>query len=353
MCLNWATGVRWGDAKDPLKITTWDYCANSAFYIPKRHIQKFSDAELDILHKSGIYYNRVHSQWDGLFLNNTAQAILVRKQPIRFDGDQALALPSRTECLKRFVSKKDANSWVEANKANDGFMDLLDMFEPDEHEPKEVFKRYEANLINSHKTSPLSVERCLELLQGPTGKPSNWYDRYELAALQVASEDSPRRVTTHQEKCTTRHGVNFRMQRVQASYEAATLYTQSLNWPIPLKDIGQGFEYHWCHENPHTNVVPLNANYNPATLIYLPSCIPGEAETHYSKLAKCLQEHVLTSSGEGDFIERLIRAKDRLCVVYREHHQYKILHESDGKKSITIPAYQSPTSFDKEDDHEC
>ena len=69
-------------------------------------------------------------------------------------------------------------------------------------------------------------------------------------------------------------------------------------------------------------------------------------------MVACLRNHTFDISSDADFNANNIRAKDRLCVVYKENHQYKILHESDGKKSIAIPANQSPTSFDKEDDNE-
>ncbi|MBW2737857.1 MAG: hypothetical protein JRE64_03200 [Deltaproteobacteria bacterium] len=352
VCLNWATGVTWANDGDPDNVTTWSHVANSAFYIPKRLFQSFSDIELDTLHKKGIYYNRVHSQWEALFLNNAAQAILVRKQPIRFDGDQALALPWRLQYLKRFIPNAGDDSWIEANEANDGFTDLLAEYKPAEPNIQEGFNRFEANLKEAHDASPLAVERSLELLQGPAGLPSSWYTRYELDALNVAIEESPKRVTTHQENCPTRRGVIFRKRRLQASYDAATLYTQELNWPIPLKDIGQGFAYRWREAHPHCNVVPLVATENPATLIYLDPCIPSEAESYYKKMDRGLSEHAIKTSGDKDPVESVIRAKDRLCVIYRENHQYKFLHKSDGKKSITIPANQSPTSFDTEDDNE-
>ena len=352
MCLNWATGVSWINDGDSDKVTTWDHVANSAFYIPKRLFEKISDIDLDTLHKKGIYYNRAHSHWDALFLNNSANAILVRKQPIRFDGDQTLALPWRLQCLKRFIPNTGDDSWIEANEANDGFTDLLAEYKPADPNFQEGFHSFEANLKEAHDDSPLAVERSLELLQGPAGLPDSWYTRYKLDALNLAQEESPKRVTTHQENCPARCGVIFRKRRIQVSYDAATLHTQMLNWPIPLNDIGQGFAYRWRESHPHCNVVPLVAKGKPATLIYLDPCIPTEARSYYKKMAKGLREHALKTSGDEDPVERIIRAKDRLCVVYRENHQYKFLHESDGKTSITIPANQSPTSFDTEDDNE-
>jgi len=352
MCLNWATGVTWDNDGDPNNVTTWNHVANSVFYIPKRLCNKFPDTELDALHKRGVYYSRVHSHWDGLFLNNVAQAFLLRKQPLRFDGDQSLALPWRIQCLKRLIPNSEKDAWVEANEANDGFEDLLIEYKPSDPMLQEGFERFTENLTEIHDDSPLAVERSLELLQGPAGLPSSWYARYELDALNVAPEESPRRVTAHQEKCLTRLGVIYRKLRVQASYDAATLRTQQLNWPIPLKDIGQGFAYHWREAHPHCNVVPLEATDNPATLIYLDPCIPAEAKSLYQKMAKGLREHAVKTSDYEDPIESVIRAKDRLCVIYRENHQYKILHESDGKKSITRPADQSPTCYDTEDDNE-
>ena len=354
MCLNWATGLSWDNNGDQTNIKTWKYVANSAFYIPKKISHKTTDAELDALHKKGIYYNKVHDFWDSFFFNNAAQAILIKKQPIRFDGEQALALPWKLQYIKRFVPNKGNIAWIEANIVNDGFTNLLAEYKPTTLALQEGFDRFDDNMKSTHDTSPLAVERSLELLQGPVGKSSSWYHREELLALKVASEESPRRVTTHQEKCTTRDGVEFRKRRVKASYDAATLYTQKLNWPMPLKDIGKGFKYYWHISHPHCNVIPIQKTDNPATLIYLDVCTPGEHELHYDKLHKALRDHIYSTTGSNDkeLIKNLVRAKDRLCVVYSEHHKYKFHHVSDGKKSITSPANQSSTSFDADDGKE-
>ena len=351
MCLNWATGVTWDNNGDPDNVATWNYVGNSAFYIPRRLLQKFHDTNLDAIHKNGIYYNRVHSHWDGLFLNNAAQAILIKKQPIRSDGAQVLAMPWRLQFLKRFIPNVAKDAWIEANEASDGFTELLAEYKPADPNLQEGFDRFEANLREAHDASPLAVERSLELLQGPEGQPSSWHKREELHALEVAPEESPRRVTVHQEKCSTRKGAIFRKQRVQVSYDTATLYTQSLPWPKLVEDIGQGFTYQWRKDNPHSNVVPLGAAGNPATLIYLNPSMPGEARSNYIKMVKSLREHAVQTSAEGDCIESMIRAKDRLCVVYREDHGYKFLHEPDGKKSIAVPGGQSSTSVDAEDNN--
>lgn len=348
MCLNWATGITWDYGGGHENITTWDNSPNSAFYIPKILFKKIQDTELDVIHKNGIYYNRINSQWDSLFLNNTAQAILLRKQPIRFDGEQVLALPWRLKCLKRFVPNNDNNSWVEANEVDDGFKELLDEYSPIDPEFQDIFDRFKNNLMAIHDASPLAVERSLELLQGPEGRSSSWYYLEELHALEVGSNESPRRVTTCQEKCITRDGVVFRKRRVQASYEAAILHTENVNWPIPLRDIGEGFSYQWREANPHNNVVPLDATDNPATLIYLNSCIPGEAESRYKKMLKVLHDYVIKTCDSNNpeiFIKNVTRAKDRLCVVYKDNLRLKVFHESDGKKSITEPANQSPTDI--------
>ncbi len=352
MCLNWATGVTWDNNGDPGNVTTWNYVANSAFYIPRRLFQNVPDTDLDAIHKNGIYYNRVHSHWDGLFLNNAAQAILVKKQPVRFDGAQVLAvMPWRLQFLKRFIPNAERDAWIEADEASDGFTELLAEYKPTDPNSQEGFDRFEANLREAHDASPFAVERSLELLQGPEGQPTTWYHREELHALEVAPEESPRRVTVHQEKCPTRQGVTFRKRRVQASYDAATLHTQPLTWPTPLNDIGQGFVYQWREAHPHCNVVPLEAIDKPATLIYLDRCIPDEAKSCHKKMAKGLQEHAIQTCADGDPVESMVRAKDRLCVVYKENHQFKFLHESDGKKSIAIPGGQSPTSVVAEDDN--
>lgn len=343
-------GVKWCNGADTNDDKTWDNISNSGFYIPKKDFQRFPDAQLDALHKNGIYYNRVHSHWDALFLNNEAQAIMVRKQPIRFDGDQALVLPeAKIQILNRFIPNTENDAWVEAHEANDGFIDLLAEYSPTDPALQGEFVRFETNLRQVHDSSPLAVERSLELLQGPAPT-SLWHHRYELEALAVESEESPRRVTTHQEKCATRKGVAYRRQRLQASYDAATLHTLPLDWPIPLrKEIGQGFNYYWRSDQPHNNVVPIGGMGHPATLIYLGSCTQDKASTEYKKMAKFLRSHAFETSNEENFTENSVRTKDRLCIVYIEQHYYKFLHNPDGK-SIATPANQSPTSFDVEDD---
>lgn len=352
ICLNWATGVRWNTDGDRLNDKVWLHSPNTAFYLPKIRFNKIPDSEIDILHKKGLYYNLVHKAWDSLFLNKNAQAILVQKYPLRFDGDQSLTVYPKLTIKKRFSPENGEYRHELINGNNDGFLELLSEFKPDDGSPQEDYNSLKINLREAHEQSPLAVERCLELLQGPPGKPKSWHNRYELSALHVAIEESPNRVTTHQESSTDRAGVDFRKKRIQTSLDASSLHTRPLSWPKPLTDISGGFSYKWVKELPHNNVISNDVNGEPATLILLNSSITKDAEIQYLKLYKGLASHALETSKPDKIVENIVKAKDRLCVVYKDNLSYRILHKSDGKKSIAIPANQSPTSIDSEDDSE-
>lgn len=345
ICLNWATEVKWFNKDKPERFDSWSNCANSAFYLPNLIVKKFKDSELDKLHKGGIYYNRVDSFWDLFLLGNTPQVLIVKLQPIRFDGPQALRIPFRIEITRRLVPDNINNSWIEENEVDDGFNNLLC---ETQQEDNSSFKK---SLSKIHSVSPLGVERSLELLQGPKGSSNSWHNRYELSALELASDESPQRVTMNYEDCTSRAGVEPRKRRLQVGYDASTLYELNLDWPAPLKDIGEGFDFGWNKSSPHCNVYPIGSTENPATLIYVETAINGYVETMFKKMVSGIQKNAFEVDSEN-FLANMVRAKDRLCVVYKERHQFKFHHESDGKKSITIPANQSVTNFDMDDENE-
>ncbi len=341
-CLNWATGVKWVKKDNPQDFSSWPNCANSAIYSPKVKVKKFTDSDLDVLHKGGIYYNRVDDFWDMFLLGNESQAIIIKQQPIRYDGVQALGIPFRINIVRRLVPDNSNQLWKEENKADDGFIKLL--HETQAEQNSNFFK----SLSNTYYSSPLAVERSLELLQGPKGSPSSWYSRYELSALEIAEDESPQRVTMNYENSDQRAGVRPRKIRLQVGYDASTLFKLGVAWPSPLKDIEQGFDFGWNKKNPHCNVYPIDSEKNPATLVYFETSIKREVDNIYKKMLAGIQKGAFESEGE-DYVTKMVRAKDRLCVVYKENHEIKFRHESDGQKSIAVPANLSVTSFDVDD----
>jgi hypothetical protein len=341
-CLNWATDVKWIKENNPQDYLSWSNCANSAIYSPNIKVKRFADSDLDELHKGGVYYNRVDAFWDMFLLGNTSQAIIMKQQPIRFDGVQALSIPFRINIVRRLVPDNNNQTWIEENEVDDGFIELLNEMELGQ---KSNFSKSLSNMYNS---SPLAVERSLELLQGPKGSANSWYNRYELSALEVAEGESPKRVTMNYENSEERAGVRPRKMRLQVGYDASILFKLGLDWPSPLKDIEQGFDFGWNKNTPHCNVYPIDSKQNPATLIYFETSIKGDVDNIYTKMVAGIQRSALNSNSD-DFVTKMVRAKDRLCVVYKENHETKIHHESDGQKSIAVPANLSVTSFDMDD----
>ena len=318
LCLNWASRLGVAGAQEK-----WNEISGSGWYVYPRGVS-VNDADVNRLHRDGVYYSLVDKRWHSFYLNYSAHFILIEKQRVYATGPQVLAPRIAPHVVVRRIWNSADGAW-EDSRADDGFAAFLQAYEP-----------ISAQLSTLGATDALAVERALELLQGPPGKPSTWYALSELQAFKVADEESLRRITVSQETNPQRVGVVFRRNRVRAAVAAIRVIGQPLRWPPGATDLAQGFRYRWNAADPHCNVEPLNGGGKPATLVYL-----GEEPTEdellntYDKLGKALRVYA-AGYGNNAMYQDPIRAIDRLCVVYRRNNALESFSPS-GHHSITDP----------------
>jgi hypothetical protein len=324
ICLNWAKGVLIDGSQQP-----WNAIAGSAWYVSPNGLA-LTDAEVDQLHKDGLYYSIVGSRWHAFYVNFAPHILTVSKQPVFSTGPQVIAPRMPPRVLTRSAWDFIDGRWAEV-VADDGFKAFL--------QPYATLKE---RLPLMCTQAPLAVERALELLEGPTGPANDWFTIKRLSSLQVAEEESLRRFTVSQETDVARHGVVFRQQRARRAQTAATIPGQPVSWPPGVSDLSTGFQYRWSPTEPHDNVEPIEGG-RPAALLYL-----GEEPEQnmmgniYAKIRSARKFHAAAEAIKNnvDLCDAIDRADDRLCVVYRENH---VLHFYCPKQyaSITDPANQS------------
>ena len=256
LCLNWAKNIK--EVKRGGEISEWNNVAGSAWYAPPA---KFGadDGLVDELHQRGLYYSVLAKRWHSFVLNYEGQILQLQKQKLLFDGPQALAPKNFVAIENRWTWNSAASVWEAGAIANDGFSLALTNYQA-----------IAEHLQQTSQVSPLAVERALEILVGPSGSPTTWYEVNELAAFQLErDEESIRRVTVHQEVQLTRPGVTFRRKRLQRAHDAIRLTLSPVPWPVPVRDLADGFRFAWRREAPHHNIVPSAGGRGSAALVYL------------------------------------------------------------------------------------
>lgn len=340
LCLNWAQNIK--EAKGGGKYSDWNNVAGSAWYTPPA---KFSadDGLIDELHHRGLYYCLLAQRWHSFFLNYEGQIIQLQKQKLLFPGEQALAPKNFVAVEERWAWKTDSNIWEAGAIADDGFADAL--------------KGYHAiaeHLHQASKASPLAVERAIEMLMGPCGNPASWYTVKELDALHLdKDEESIRRVTVHQDKDTTRPGSSYRLQRLQRAHDAIGLAQSEVPWPAPVRDLADGFKFSWRRQAPHHNIEPNTGGRGPAALVYLSDQANNLAvDSTHQKLRQAITTHAVNEavvagkSGE-ELSDAIVRAQDRLCVVFRRDNRYGA-RGPEGTNFIDTPASASPVDYSED-----
>ncbi len=267
----------------------------------------------------------------------------MQKQKLFFPGEQALVPKNFVAVEERWAWKTDSNSWVPGAIANDGFADALTGY----HAIAE-------DLQLASKVSPLAVERAIEMLMGPRGNPASWYTVKELDALHLdKDEESIRRVTVHQDKDPTRPGSSYRLQRLQRAHDAIGLAQSEVPWPAPVQDLADGFKFSWRRQAPHHNIEPNAGGRGSAALVYLSDQANNSAiESTHQKLCQAITTHAAeAAAGAGKSGEELsdviVRAQDRLCVVFRRDNRYGA-RGPEGTNLIDTPASASPVDFSED-----
>lgn len=340
LCLNWAQNVM--EVKDGGQISGWNNVAGSAWYAPPA---KFSadDGLIDALHHRGLYYCLLDQRWHAFFLNYEGQIILLQKQKLMFPGEQALAPKNFIQVEERWIWKADSSSWEPGAVANDGFAEAL-----------AGYRSISADLLRASMASPLAVERAIEILMGPRGKPTTWYTTKELDALRLdRDEESIRRVTVHQDKDVNRPGVSYRTLRLQRAHDAIGLAQSAVPWPAAVRDLAQGFKFSWRLQAPHHNIEPTSGGLGSAALVYLSDQANDAAiESAHQMLRSALTTQAADKAIKADLSaeeisDAIVRAQDRICVVFRRDNQYCV-RGPKGTNLIDIPASASPVDFSED-----
>lgn len=340
LCLNWARNVR--EAKGMGRYVNWNNVAGSAWYAPP---SKFGvdDKVIDELHQHGVYYCLLAQRWHSFFLNFEGQIIQLQKQKLAFFGEQSLVPKNFVAVEERWVWEFENNCWKSGAIANDGFADAL-----------ADYRAITEDLQRTSNASPLAVERAIEILMGPRGNPTSWYAAKELDALHLdQNEESIRRVTVNQDKDPARPGSVYRLHRLQRAHDAIGLAQNLVPWPAPVNDLANGFKFSWRIHTPHYNIEPNAGGRGSAALVYLSDQANNSAaERVHQKLRQAISLHAVTEainagkSGE-EMSEAVIRAQDRLCVVFRRDDRYCTLGP-EGTNLIDKPASASPVDFSED-----
>jgi hypothetical protein len=209
----------------------------------------------------------------------------------------------------------------------------------------ETYPALQSHLPPEAMANPVAVERALELLVGPSGKVTTWFHLQELPSMKVETEESISRVTVHQESDLARCGVTFRRGRLQRAQDAMTLAGKKIvPWPASTRDLESGFKFQWKVSNPHHNVVPSVSTRGPASLVFLADqSDDAVVEGMYKKLWQALVHHAAdeaTKSGT-DLTDAVVHAKDRLCVVFRRDHTYRVWNPDGNNQFDKAPEHSA------------
>lgn len=337
LCLNWAQNIK--EAKGNDKYADWKNVAGSAWYAPPA---KFGadDGIIDQLHRRGLYYSILAKRWHAFLLNYEGQIVQLQKQKLLFNGEQALAPKNFVAIEERWAWSGVNNAWEPGAVAHDGFADAV-----------AGYNAIAGPLLQASQTSPLAVERAIEILVGPKGNPTTWYMVNELDALHLdQDEESIRRVTVHQDLEPTRPGVAYRKLRLQRAHDAVGLAQSDVPWPAPVRDLADGFQLAWRRQVPHHNVQPNTQGRGSAALAYLSDQADDSAiESTHQKLRQAIAVQAVNdaiSAGKNgeELSDAVVRAQDRICVVFRRDNRYGT-RGPDGTNLIDTPAGASPVDF--------
>lgn len=311
MCVNWAENVE--ELKEGCENEKWRNVAGSAWYAPQKRFSA-DDQEIDSLHHAGLYYSVLRQRWHALFLNYEPQILMVSKQKVFFTGDQSLLPRTFVTIIKRWAWNSEGSTWVTASTPSDGF-----------NLASAAYPAAGPDLDSVREKSPMAVERALEILVGPAGKAKTWHLIAELPSMQLSlEEESIRRITVHQDVAPDRPGVIFRRQRLQRAEDALSFKSMDF-WPPRVRDLADGYSYAWNKKQPHFNI--RSTKQVPAALVYLSDESDDQVlEAAKVKMQVAMMDYAASLCEKDSRLvpeDELVRALDRLCVVYRRYGQLK------------------------------
>jgi hypothetical protein len=114
-----------------------------------------------------------------------------------------------------------------------------------------------------------------------------------------------------------------------------------------------GFKLSWQRNSPHHNVAPNAGGLGPASLVYLSDQANNSAvESTHQKLRTALITHAVKEACESgktgeELSDAIVRAQDRLCVVFRRDNRFGA-RGPEGTNLIDTPASESPVDFSED-----
>ncbi|MNR38822.1 hypothetical protein D3C85_1569570 [compost metagenome] len=117
--------------------------------------------------------------------------------------------------------------------------------------------------------------------------------------------------------------------------------------------MAQGFTFSWRRQAPHHNIEPTAGGLGSAALVYLSDQANDAAiESAHRMLRLALVEQALIDAARAGLDsaamnDAIVRAQDRLCVVFRRDNQYGA-RGPEGTNLIDTPASASPVDFSED-----
>jgi len=171
ICLNWAAGVNISDHPD------WNVYGGSAFYTKTDKLD-LSDARIDQNHLSGLYYHNWVSRLSHIYFLGYGEHVFVMRntKTSQLDADPSQYLRTGPELTALYSWEE---GWQRVTPANDGFGALCDTLSGD------------AGDLSCLKdnSSPLAVERLLELTLGTLDPAEDWFKPARLSAFRIADDE--------------------------------------------------------------------------------------------------------------------------------------------------------------------
>jgi hypothetical protein len=117
--------------------------------------------------------------------------------------------------------------------------------------------------------------------------------------------------------------------------------------------LANGFKFSWKRKSPHHNVEPNTAGRGSAALVYLSDQANNSVvDSTHQKLRQAIITHAVNEACEAgksgeELSDAIVRAQDRLCVVFRRDNRYGV-RGPEGTNLIDTPASASPVDYSED-----
>ncbi|MBI1890197.1 MAG: hypothetical protein HYS18_06110 [Burkholderiales bacterium] len=294
VCLNWAAGIEYHFENGTQVIKT--NIAGSAWHTRSNQVDT-ADARVERNHRAGLYYTRNESEkCHVLHFSYGPAAFLLRATKVKHIGvPAAQSYRLGPEISQVFHWDEGAFQWQPRTEhLDDGFAAYCD-----------GYNVAGPQLLLAHTTSPLAVERIVELTGGTFSPEEEWYKADKLKTARVGIDEVVQRITVTQDP----DGEHARHEGV-SQVQALAALIGNIPFKHPLEDIKAEFRFGWGHAHPYCNVTSVGGNPEPATIIYAGvGKRPDQLAGIYAKA--------------GEFARRG-KKPDRFSVVYQDGTEVKI-----------------------------